>query len=405
MEVQKSKQGISLWVVNFFGTGLALISSLFLIRLLVDTSFRVLYAFIPQISIGLEVSISVFSWLLLVRSSSAFLSPFFGSFADRYGRRKVMTFALLSQFLGVIGITLLKGWWVALPIFFSGLAVNSYLPAQQAYVSDLVSFDRRGRALASIDIAFAVSGMVMMPLIGWLFSLYGWEIPFLGLGTLSALAAWLTWRYLPEAKSVEKEMRPVIGMWVLLRERNIRASLGVAMLLFTGVGIFMTFWSIWLSADFGFDSVDLGLMATQIGLSELFGAILAGLIVDRLGKRRSSLMGVVLAAIFFSLIPLSGDNLFLIRLALIVTVFWVEYSIVSLFPLYGEQAPQARATIFALVALANGVGLAIGPVLTTFLWEWQGLSAITFAAATSLALCALLIVFFLKETVLEGEIA
>ncbi len=403
MQVKKSKQGISLWVVNFFGVGLALISSLFLIRLLVDTSFRVLYAFIPQISTGLEVSISVFSWLLLVRSSSAFLSPFFGSFADRYGRRKVMTFALLSQFVGVIGITLLKGWWVALPIFFSGLAVNSYLPAQQAYLSDLVSFDRRGRALASVDIAFAVSGIVMMPLIGWLFGFYGWQIPFLGLGILSVFAAWLTWRYLPEAKSTEKEPRSVIGMKVLLRERNIQASLGVAMLLFIGVGIFMTLWSIWLSADFGFDSVDLGLMATQIGLSELFGAILAGLIVDRLGKRRSSLMGVVLAAIFFSLIPLSGDNLFLVRLALIVTVFWVEYSIVSLFPLYGEQAPQARATIFALVALANGIGLAIGPVLTTALWEWQGLSAITFAAGGSLALCALLIVFFLKETVLEGE--
>ncbi len=395
MQVREKKEGFALWVVNFFGVGLALIGSLFLIRLIVDTGFRVLYAFIPQISTGLEVSLSVFSWLLMIRSSSAFLSPAIGSLADRYGRRNVMAFALLSQFLGMVGIAFLKGWWAAIPIFLGGLAVNSYLPAQQAYISDLVSFERRGRALASVDIAFAVSGMLVMPLIGWLLSAYNWRIPFLGLGMLSVLAAWLTWRYLPEAKVASEEKKPVVKMGTLLRQKNVRASLGVAILLFTGVGIFMTFWSIWLSAEFGFDSVDLGLMATQIGVAELFG----GLIVDRLGKQRSSLLGVAMAAIFFSTIPLTDGNLGAIRIALVLTVFWVEYSIVSLFPLYGEQAPHARATIFALVALANGIGLAIGPVITAALWEWRGLSPIAFAATFSLFLSAVLIFIFLKETV------
>ncbi len=390
-----------LWFVNFFGVSLSLISSLFLIRLLIDTSFRVLYSFVPQISAGLKVSLPVFGWLLMIRSSSAIFSPFIGSLADRYGRRKVMVFALLSQVLGMLGIASLNGWWVALPIFLGGLAVNAYLPAQQAYISDLVSFERRGRALASVDIAFAVSGVLMMPLIGWLFSAYGWHTPFLGLSVLSLIAAWLTWRFLPEANRSSGEEKIIIGMGELLRQGNVRVSLSVAVLLFTGVGIFMTFWSIWLSADFGLDSIGLGLVATQIGLAELFGAILAGLLVDRLGKQRSSLMGVALAAIFFSLIPLAGENLIAIRVALVATVFWVEYSIVSLFPLYGEQAPDARATIFALVALANGIGLALGPVITTTLWEWSGLPAITFVAAASLALSAILIWLFLREKIEE----
>jgi len=65
------KNRISVWSVNFFGAGLALISSLFVIRLLVDSGFRMLYSFVPQISAGLEVSIAVFGWLLMVRSSSA----------------------------------------------------------------------------------------------------------------------------------------------------------------------------------------------------------------------------------------------------------------------------------------------------------------------------------------------
>ena len=399
------KRSLRTWSINFFGLTLSLIASLFFVRLLVDSSFRVLYSFVPQLSAGFEVALTTFSWLLMIRSSSAIFSPMLGALADRYGRRNVMVFALLSQTLGMFGIVFLTGWWVAIPFFFSGLAVNSYLPAQQAYLSDLVSFERRGRALASVDIAFAVSGIVVMPLVGWLFSIYGLKLPFVIMGALSVLGALMVWMFLPEARRGEPEERPAADMGSLLRQKNVRASLGVAVLLFTGVGIFMTFWSIWLSADFGFDTVELGLMATQIGFAELFGAVLAGLIVDKLGKRRSSLLGLVLSAFFFALIPLSNGDLFWVRIAVVVTVFWVEYSIVSLFPLYGEQAPHARATIFALVALANGVGLAIGPVITTALWEWRGLSVIAYAAAASLGLSALLILFFLKETVSDGGVA
>ena len=143
-----NKSALGMWVQNFFGLGLGLIASLFSIRLIVDTSFRMLYPFVPQISGGLQVSITVFGWLLMIRSASAIFSPMIGSLADRYGRRKIMAFALLSQFIGMAGITFSRGWWTVLPLFFCGLAVNAYLPAQQAYISDLVSFERReiGRA-------------------------------------------------------------------------------------------------------------------------------------------------------------------------------------------------------------------------------------------------------------------
>ena len=396
MEQVDKKLGLGQRIANFFGLGAGLIASLFSIRLIVDTSFRMLYPFVPQISEGLKVSIAVFGWLLMFRSASAFFSPLLGSLADRYGRRKIMSFALLSQFLGMAGITFVQGWWAIFPLFFTGLAVNAYLPAQQAYISDLAPYDRRGRALASIDIAFAVSGMVMMPIIGWLISVYGWQTPFWWLSALSLFGALLTWRYLPGPK---KHISVVASanMWTLLRERNIQASMGVAILLFISVGIFMTFWSIWLSADFSFDALGLGLIAQGVGVAELLGAILAGLIVDRLGKYRTSFIGLVIAAIFFATIPLAGQNLFVIRVLLFVTVFWVEYTIVALFPLYGEQAPHARASMFSLIALGNGIGLALGPVITTALWEWRGISAITTFASISLMLAAILLWTFLRE--------
>jgi len=56
--------------------------------------------------------------------------------------------------------------------------------------------------------------------------------------------------------------------------------------------------------------------------------------------------GVALSTGWWILLPL-----FLVGLA--ATIILLEFSIVSLFPLYGEQAPEARTTVFALTAFRS----------------------------------------------------
>lgn len=371
---------------------------IFLIRLIVDTSFRMVYPFIPQISEGLKLGITAFSWLLTIRSTSGLLGPAIGALADRIGRRKVMTVALLIQTLGMAGLAFSQGWWSALPMFLVGLATNAYLPSQQAYISDQVTYERRGRALASVDIAFAFSGLVVMPLIGWVMNNWGWRMPFMVLSIFSLMAALLIgWRLPatePRTHSIDAVSIPVRK---LLQRSNVLASIAVAMLLFTGVGIFMTFWSIWLTADYQLDALGLGLTATRIGLAELSGAVLAGLYIDHVGKRRGSLIGLAVGVVFFAMIPIFSHTLPASRSMLLLTVLWIEICIVSLFPLYGEQVPEARASIFSLVALGNAIGLGLGPPLTAALWAWRGLSAVTTVGAVSMAFAFVVVWFFLHD--------
>jgi len=359
---------------------------IFIVRLVMDSSFRVVYPFIPQISSGLKLSITAFSWLLTIRSTSGFLGPVLGVLADRYGRRKVMALGLVSQALGMAGIAISTGWWAAVPMILVGISVNAFLPAQQAYISDMVSFERRGRALASVDISFAFSGMAIMPIIGWLMDSYGWRTPFAILSALSLVAALVIWMFLPAVGERSQSQGGGVSFWQVLKRRNVLAAIVVSTLFFVAVGIFMTFWSIWLSADFDFDAVALGLIATTIGVAELSGATLSGLFIDRVGKRRGSLIALAIGAALFLMIPLIRAELLYVRLMLFICGVVVEFGIVALFPLYGEQAPDARATIFSLVALGNAVGLGIGPPLTSALWDWQGLGAVMIAGALSLIL-------------------
>lgn len=142
----------------------------------------------------------------------------------------------------------------------------------------------------------------------------------------------------------------------------------------------MSFWGIWLNGEFYYDSQDIGLLATVIGVTELTGAISSGLIIDKVGKRRTSLLGLSLGAIIFLLVPYISVNELGIIFSLGLLGFSIEFTIVSLFPLYGEQAPDARATVFSLVALGNAIGLAIGVPLMTMLWNYRGIHAITFSS-------------------------
>lgn len=391
------QKGMGARMAGFMGASIALLGSVFVIRVVVDTSFRMVYPFVPQLSDGLKLSIQTFSWLLSVRATSGLLGPVFGSLADRYGRRVVMTGALLVQSLGLAGMAFSSGWWGVLPMFLVGLATNGFVPAQQAYISDQVPFERRGRALGVVEASFAVAGIALLPLVGWILEGWGWQVPFFLLGMLSLVAAGALWMGLPETESRTAGTDKSSSAWRLVRKSNVLAVVGVALFTFISVGMFMTFWGIWVNQDYGLGAAEVGLLATVIGVAELSGAVGSGLFIDRIGKRRGNLLGLLGAAVMFGLIPVFGKTIATVRVALVLTVLMIEFTIVSLFPLYGEQAPEARATVFSLGAFGTAVGFMIGPPLATSLWDWGGVAPIAVVGAASLLVALGLVWGFLFD--------
>jgi predicted MFS family arabinose efflux permease len=382
---------------DFFGLGLELISLLFFARLLVDTSNRMLVPFIPQFSSGLGLTLAAYSWMLALRSLSGVVSPFIGMLADRYGRRIVITSALALRGLGLSIMAGSTGWWSLMPLLLIGLTTSAYLPVQKAYVSDQVCYERRGRALATVEASFSVSGILGLPLVGWLIDTWGWRMPFLVMGLLSFVAALTIGLRLPSTQ----KRTPSGSSWekvrTLFRRPAVLVSMAVALILCAAFGIFMTFWGIWLTEDFGFRAIDLGLIGTLIGFAELAGVVFSGLFIDAIGKRRGSLIGLFAAALSFMLIPLAQQDLIWIRVMLVGTAVLLEFCFTSLFPLFAEQAPEARATLFSLVALGTSLGIGLGSPAATTLWQWKGLASVTFVGGGALLLAFVLSWFFLKD--------
>ena len=381
----------------FLGLSLQIFAVVFLVRLVADTGVRMVYPFIPQISAGLGLTVVGFSWLIFVRSMAGLSGSLFGILADRYGRRILMAAGLLALAVGLIGVAFSCGWWAIGPMILFGLGVSALIPVQQAYISDQVAYEKRGRALAAVDMSFSLAGIIGLPLVGWLIDAVGWRSPFIILSILAAIAAPLIWFRLPSTSDRAHQAQAAPNIRAVVLKPNVLAAIGVGGFLFLAGGCFLTIWGVWLSEDFNLDAVTLGGIATVISLAEFAGVILSSLFIDRIGKRFGSQAGLLLVMLAFLILPFTQGRLLLAILALVLLGTLVEFTIVSLFPLYSAQAPEAQATVFSLVGVGISIGLALGSPVAAMLWEQVGLWAVCAVAILALMIALFLLTRFLHE--------
>lgn len=376
------------YIDRFLGVSAPLAATLLLMRVIVDTATRIAYPFIPQFAAGLGIGVVGFGWLISLRSAVGLAGPLLGAAADRFGKKALMLFGLGCVSLGYLGMFALSGWMVAAPMALIGLGTASFVPAQQAYISDQAAPDRRGRALAAVDVSFAVTGVVVLPMMGWLIQAYDWRAPFAVMGGLCVAAGLVAWRRLPPTAPTPHARGSVGAFKSVLARPNVVAVIATAALLFFAYSNYLTVWSVWLNARFGLTAADMGVVATAIGLAELAGVILAGLFIDRIGKRRGETLGLLGAAVLLAAWALAQQSQ-LAGIATIVALGGVfEYAIIALFPLVAEQQPESRATVFALMGVGASVGLAAGAPAAAALWEGMGVIGVCATAGAALLAAA-----------------
>lgn len=397
MQNDASKKTLTNKFEFYFGLSLQLVSLMFLSRLVVDISNRIFMPFLPQISSGLGLTISTFSWILALQSLAGLISPFIGILADRFGRRMVMVVMMGLRSGSLIALASVKGWWSLIPLIILSLTTAAYMPVQRAYVSDIVRYEHRGRALATIDASYATAGILGLPVVGWLIEVWDWQMPFFILGVLCLITAIVIGIRLPKSPLQAKSTDMLDQLWRLFKQPKIIAAIAVSALMLIVFILFMISWSFLLRERYGFTPIKIGFMGTVIGIAEFIGLLIAGLIIDQLGKRRGSLIGLGASVVLFLAFPLFQSSLLVIQIVLVLIAVAFEFSITATIPLFADQAPQNRATLFCLLSFGSTIGAGMAPPLTTFLWNWKGVNAVFLTGALISLLVFVLIRIFLFD--------
>ncbi|MEA3339119.1 MAG: MFS transporter [Chloroflexota bacterium] len=377
-------------------------------RIVLNTTFRIIYPFLPGIARGLDISLAAAGRLVTLRMVGLMAAPILGPLADRYGRRRTMTVALLILALGSL---LLSGAGTlvaaALAFVFYGVAKALYDPAVYAYVGDTVPYHERGRTIGLLELSWSGAWLLGVPTSGFLIERFGWRAPWAILGILGLCAAWLARTYLPLARRPAKRERGVLSFaaaasdWrKLLRRRPVVVLLLVSLFLTLANEIPFIVYGAWIETRFNLSLSALGVASIVVGLAETTAELGASALTDRLGKRRSILVGLTGLAVSSIVWPwLSGLGLVAALGGVALMLLTFEFALVSLLPLATELAPDMRASFLALIVTAFSISRILGTVAGGWLWRWENIALHAAVGATCALVAAWGMAFLPAEAV------
>lgn len=354
------------------------IGAAILCRLLLNTSRRFAYPFAPTLSRGLGVSLTAVTSIIAVNQATAVVGILFGPIADRLGYRFMMMCGMFLLVVGMLWAGVAPSYGVVMAaLLMAGLGKTIFDPAIQAYVGREVTYERRGLAIGFLEMSWAGSTLVGIPAIGLLISGIGWQAPFLVLGGAGLLCMAVLWFSIPADRVAAGRSRTqdvFRHAWrELLKERAAKSALGYAFFISVANDNLFVVYGAWLEQAFNISIVALGLGTGIIGIAELSGEGLTAFFSDRLGLRRSVVIGLSSTIIGYLLLPMIGQRLGLALAGMFLVFLSFEFTIVTSISLCTELLPAYRATMMSAFFATAGIGRVIGALLGGPVWLAGGI--------------------------------
>jgi MFS family permease len=208
--------------------------------------------------------------------------------ADLTGRSKLLLVAATIIFsLASISSGLAVGLLTLLAArALMGLAEGGLPPLTFHIVNSEVAVEKRGLALGLTS----TIGLQAIPLLGPLIivgvaTAYGWREAFwiAGIpGLIMAGAIWLFVRNPPHTRTADT---PKGAMWPLLKVRNIRFSMALAVLNMTSYGTLLGFGPLYIVNVAGLSNAAMGVIITAVSMAGVLAAFVGPMLSDRIGRK------------------------------------------------------------------------------------------------------------------------
>ena len=335
-------------------------------RFVLNAIFRLAYPLVPFLALRFNVLPQVATAIVTVQVALGLMSLLGGWLGDRIGYRRTMMIGLGCTLTGVVGIITAPVFaWLLVGYGLCGIGGALYLPAMQAYVSSMTTYEQRGRAIGIVELSWALAGLLAVPLLMWLVDVQdSIQGAFSILAGCVVLVLVTTYTLMPEEGPRHMHSHLAQPRFLdVLRQPSVLALCAFLFLVVAGNEILFVAQAPWATERFGATPAQLGTAAFVFGIGELGGSILSTLFTDRLGKLRASVIGFGLTAIIFVVLPLVSAT-WLSYLG-IYTIYGlgIEFAIVAAITLSSTVSAHGRGSIMALAFVASQVGRALGSQL------------------------------------------
>jgi predicted MFS family arabinose efflux permease len=352
----------------------------FIIAILSILQFSIILDFMVLSPLGailmpeLKITTTQFGWVVSAYAFSAGASGLLAAgFADKFDRKKMLLFFYTGFLIGTVLCAIAPDYPLLLAArIVTGIFGGVIGSVSFAIITDLFKFETRGRVMGFVQMSFAASQVLGLPVGFELATRLGWHTPFWMIAIFGIIVGFLIFIY----------MKPIDGHLKIKSDRNALQHLiktfsmpdylkafVCTSLLATGGFMLMPFGSTFSINNLGVKTSQLTLVYGVTGLFSIVTGPLIGKLSDKLGKFKVFVSGSIVAIIMVAVYtPLGITPLWVIIAISIVMFTGVSSRMISSSALVSAiPAPQDRGAFMSVNAsiqqISGGVASAIAGMI------------------------------------------
>lgn len=307
----------------------------FIIAILALLQFTIILDFMVISPLGdilmktLDMTPSNFGMVVSAYAFSAGISGLLAAgFADKFDRKKLLVFFYTGFILGTLFCAFSSNYvMLLLARIVTGIFGGVIGSISLAIMTDLFAINQRGRVMGFIQMAFATSQILGIPIGLYFANLWGWHASFLMIVVLAlAILLAVIFRMRPVDKHLElqSDKNAFLHLWHTLRNRDYRIGFSAVALLSVGGFMLQPFGSAFLVNNIHITQEQLPIIFFFTGVSVLVIMPVIGKLSDRINKFRlftaGSVLSIIMVIIYTNLPPIPMWQIIAINMVLFMGI-------------------------------------------------------------------------------------
>lgn len=286
-----------------------------------------------------------------------------GALSVRFDPKSLLLIGVLFYLVSSLGCGFALSFGMLMLFYtFNGMAFSIVAPMSSSLVAEYYSLERRtsviGWLTAGASSAYVIGAQVTALIAGiggWRSAFLWFVFPIASLGLLSAKF------FLPSVKGhqIQTDRKYLDGFRAILSQRSAASCLAGTALRSASFQVVLLYSTSLMRQQFIFSRGRASLFMTISAMCYTVGSIVAGRFVERMGRKRMTVLCTFLAASFTIIFTLSS-NLWLALATNLLSALFYGMSVSSGQSLNLEQIPSFRGTMMSLNSATGNIGSALG---------------------------------------------
>ena len=279
-----------------------IIAILAILQFTLVLDFMVLSPLGAQLLVELNITTAQFGWVVSAYAFSAGASGLLAAgFADKFDRKKLLLFFYTGFIVGTFLCGIAPDYnFLLMARIVTGVFGGVIGAVSFAIITDLFKLEVRGRVMGFVQMAFAASQVLGLPIGLYLANKWGWHSPFImivGLSSIVGIAIIVYMKPINEHLKIQSDRNALQHLGKTISNLTYLKAFGATILLATGGFMLMPFGSAFSINNLGITMEQLPLLYMITGIFSMGIGPLAGKLSDKIGKYKMFVIGSIVSMV------------------------------------------------------------------------------------------------------------